>query len=69
VPVTHTISTKNQIGNASQLWTRNQSFERDFFDMIKGLVSMRWPLLWASSDEVHERPGRGFCLRGPTASK
>jgi len=24
---------KNQMGNASQLCTRNQSFERDFFDM------------------------------------
>jgi len=33
VPVTQTISTKNQMGNASQLCTRNQSFERDFFDM------------------------------------
>jgi NADH:ubiquinone oxidoreductase subunit C len=48
VPVTQTINTKNQMGSASQLWTRNQSFERDFFDMIKGLVSMRGALLWAS---------------------
>ena len=33
VPVKQTISTKNQMGRASQLCTRNQSFERDFFDM------------------------------------
>ncbi len=33
VPVTQTIRTKNQMGRASQLWTRNQSLERDFFDM------------------------------------
>ncbi|BCJ06688.1 hypothetical protein PRtIB026_A35530 [Pseudomonas sp. RtIB026] len=33
VPVTQTISTKNQMGRASQLCTRNQIFERDFFDM------------------------------------
>ena len=30
VPVTQTIRTKNQMGRASQLWTRNQSLERDF---------------------------------------
>ncbi|MNC76888.1 hypothetical protein D3C75_1287080 [compost metagenome] len=37
VPVTQTIRTKNQMGNASQLCTRNQSLERDFFDMNGGL--------------------------------
>ena len=47
VPVKQTISTKNQIGRASQLWTRNQSFERDFFDIgqatsIRSVVSMRF---------------------------
>jgi hypothetical protein len=29
----HTRKTKNQMGRASQLWTRNQSLERDFLDM------------------------------------
>ena len=33
VPVTQTISMKHQIGRASQLWTRNQRRERDFFGM------------------------------------
>jgi hypothetical protein len=33
VPVKHTIRTKNQMGNANQLCTRNHIFERDFLDM------------------------------------
>src|SRR5471032_892340 len=60
VPVTQTIKTKNQIGNASQLWTRNQSFERDFFDMIKGLVSMRGPCCGLRSAVTPESPAVAF---------
>jgi hypothetical protein len=42
------MSTKNQMGNASQLCTRNQSLERDFFDMIERLDSMKGSGLRAS---------------------
>jgi hypothetical protein len=34
------ISRKNQTGMASQLWTRNQTLERDFLDISKpGLIA------------------------------
>jgi hypothetical protein len=58
VPVTQTIRTKNQIGSASQLWTRNHSFERDFFDMIRASWIDEGPLTtgFAAMRSIKGRP-------------
>jgi hypothetical protein len=52
------------MGNASQLWTRNQSLERDFFDMIERLDSMKGSVSRASQHLNPGKAGRGFCRRG-----